>query len=329
MDNDWRSRSNAAAAAKRGIQLKQFVVSLVLFLTVLIGKGFFPAQTEAFFQGALEQLTRNTDLRGALDKLGTAVQGSSSVMDGLEDFCSAVFGPGPESNQGTEDTPVQTMLPDSSPKQEVQFLSTQPSPSQLVQHYRDTLHAPIETDALTAQTDAEESPAPSQEEAPIVSAGTVLEQFSCQGEDPPEHCTMDHISLGNLETMTPVMGPLSSKYGYRSHPTNGEHRFHKGTDIAADEGTPILAFADGTVEFIGANNSFGQYIQLDHGNGIKSLYAHCSKLCASKGDSISRGDQIALVGSTGDSTGPHLHLELKYQDTNLNPAYYVEFTNQP
>ena len=96
-------------------------------------------------------------------------------------------------------------------------------------------------------------------------------------------------------------------------------------DIGGQEGDPIGAFAAGTVEYIGENDDHGLYLQIDHGNGVKSFYAHCSKLCVSQGQTVAMGETVALVGSTGVSTGPHLHLELKWNGLHLNPAYYVEF----
>ena len=136
---------------------------------------------------------------------------------------------------------------------------------------------------------------------------------------------MDCISLGDLQTVTPVLGHLRSEYGYRDHPVDGEYKFHNGVDIGGQEGDPIGAFAAGTVDYIGENDDHGLYLQLDHGNGIKSFYAHCSKLCVSQGQPVAAGEKVAEVGSTGVATGPHLHLELKWNGLHLNPAYYVEF----
>lgn len=93
-------------------------------------------------------------------------------------------------------------------------------------------------------------------------------------------------------------------------------------------GDPIRAFAAGTVEYTGEDDSYGLYLQVDHGNGVKSFYAHCSKIVVVKGQEVAMGEKVAEVGSTGDSTGPHLHLEMKYNKMHLNPAYYVEFLEQ-
>lgn len=78
------------------------------------------------------------------------------------------------------------------------------------------------------------------------------------------------------------------------------------------------------MDYIGQDDSYGLYLQLDHGNGIKSFYAHCSKLCVSKGQLVAMGEKIAEVGSTGNATGPHLHLELKLDGMHLDPTQYVE-----
>lgn len=149
------------------------------------------------------------------------------------------------------------------------------------------------------------------------------------GKELPNRYTMDHISLGPLETVNPVSGRLTSPYGYRVHPISGLYLFHGGTDIACPMGTPIGAFASGTVDYIGEDDAFGKYLQLDHGNGVKSFYAHCSKVHVDKGQKVAIGETVAEVGSTGNSTGPHLHLELKYNGMHLNPAYYVTFVEQP
>ena len=145
--------------------------------------------------------------------------------------------------------------------------------------------------------------------------------------EPTEPPTPAQRDLGLTQTTTPVMGVLSSPFGDREHPINGGIKHHNGIDLAAGEGTDILAFADGVVDFVGEETAgYGLYIQLDHGNGIKTFYAHCSELCAQKGEKVSRGDVIAKVGNTGNSTSAHLHLEVKKDGQLLDPQPYVEYT---
>lgn len=149
----------------------------------------------------------------------------------------------------------------------------------------------------------------------------VVQEYN--GPKLPAGATMEYYDLGLSETVSPVMGVLTSQYGYRDHPIDGKYSFHAGVDLAAEMGTEIAAFANGVVDFIGESESYGLYIQLDHGNGVKSFYCHCSKLCAQKGESVKVGQTIALVGETGNATGPHLHLEMEKDGMQLNPIYYI------
>lgn len=123
----------------------------------------------------------------------------------------------------------------------------------------------------------------------------------------------------------PVSGYQSSGFGYRLHPILNEVKFHYGTDVAAYSGDTIMAFADGTVTFSGYSDSYGYYITIDHADGWQSLYAHCSQLYVQSGDSVTMGQQIALVGETGQATGPHLHFELTHNGVYVNPEYYVNY----
>ena len=121
----------------------------------------------------------------------------------------------------------------------------------------------------------------------------------------------------------PVSGYNSSGFGYRLHPILNIVRFHYGTDFAANSGDAVLAFADGTVTFAGYDDSFGWHLKIDHGGGWESHYCHCSRLYVGEGQSVGRGDCVALVGATGLATGPHLHFELTRDGSYLNPEYYV------
>ena len=122
---------------------------------------------------------------------------------------------------------------------------------------------------------------------------------------------------------TPVMGTLTSGFGYREHPVEGEERFHYGLDIGAAAGTEIGCFAAGTVSAVGESSSYGKYVTVSHPGGYSTLYAHCSRILASSGDAVEEGEPIAEVGETGMATGPHLHFELHKGSEYLNPIYYV------
>lgn len=117
----------------------------------------------------------------------------------------------------------------------------------------------------------------------------------------------------------PVAGWLSSPYGNRTDPFNDEKAFHPGLDISADYGTPVVATADGTVATAGANGAYGLEVVVDHGFGITTKYGHMSRIAVMAGQHIKRGETIGYVGSTGRSTGPHLHYEIWMNGRLTNP----------
>ena len=121
---------------------------------------------------------------------------------------------------------------------------------------------------------------------------------------------------------TPLDGArLSSGFGMRKHPISGFNKIHKGVDFAAPTGTPIYAGGNGVIEYIGNNGGYGKYIRIRHNNEYKTAYAHLSKYNKNiyKGKRVSQGDIIGYVGSTGNSTGPHLHYEIIFQNKQVNP----------
>ncbi|MFN4219300.1 MAG: murein hydrolase activator EnvC family protein [bacterium] len=116
---------------------------------------------------------------------------------------------------------------------------------------------------------------------------------------------------------------ITSYFGYRVHPIWGGTRFHSGIDIGAPYGAPIYAAADGVVIFAGWYYGYGNTIIIDHGSGISTLYAHCSSISVYKGQVVSKGQVIGRVGSTGNSTGPHLHFEIQINGQPVNPLNYL------
>jgi len=128
----------------------------------------------------------------------------------------------------------------------------------------------------------------------------------------------------NIEpTIWPVIGTIRSPFGGRSDPFSGEGAFHKGIDIAAPNGTSVHVTADGTVEAAGYSGRYGKLIIVDHGNGVETCYAHLSQFLVVPGQEVTRNEVIALSGSTGRVTGPHVHYEVRVAGTPVNPFKYM------
>jgi len=135
----------------------------------------------------------------------------------------------------------------------------------------------------------------------------------------------------NLLASTPTIRPVSpradswitSRFGKRRSPFTNKSEMHKGYDIAANKGTPILATADGIVTFVGNRGLYGKMVIIDHGHGIVTRYGHCSKVLKQRGEKVNRWDTIALVGNTGRSTGPHVHYEVVLNGLQVNPEKYI------
>lgn len=323
------AQSRQRASRQERVRLLQLAVCLVLFLAIFLCKGVFPHRLSQVRDELLTLITTDLDFRGALAELGESLAGGDTVLADFGTFCVEVFGTGGQ-EAPAEPAGVTPLPPADLVHEELYFLSQGQGAAACAAHYADLGRyglkaAPPEAEPAAAQDGGSAEPAVQEEPAAVPAAGTVVRFSDYSGEALPDNYTMDQVSLGELETVTPVMGHLNSEYSYRDHPINGKFQFHGGVDIGGQNGDPIVAFAAGTVEYTGEDDSYGQYLQIDHGNGIKSFYAHCSKVTVSKGQTVALGEKIAEIGSSGSATGPHLHLELKFNKLHLNPAYYVKF----
>jgi murein DD-endopeptidase MepM/ murein hydrolase activator NlpD len=129
--------------------------------------------------------------------------------------------------------------------------------------------------------------------------------------------------LAALPTRRPAFGYFTSGFGVRKSPFGGKNKMHEGLDIANRPGTTIRAPADGTVVFANTKSGYGQTVILDHGYGLETLYGHTKTFLVKKGQKVRRGDAIALMGSTGRSTGPHVHYEVHVNGTPVDPLSYI------
>ncbi|WBL20328.1 M23 family metallopeptidase [Citricoccus sp. NR2] len=160
-----------------------------------------------------------------------------------------------------------------------------------------------------------EAGAPTVEELGLRSASTAVEAVMAGGE----------LELpGDLRLAHPVnANRISSPYGMRSNPTGYGYQFHIGQDYPVPTGTPVQASGDGTVTFAGWHVTGGWRVEIDHGNGVTTAYSHNSQLHVSVGQAVSAGETLAAAGSTGNSTGPHVHLEIIVDGETVDPALYL------
>jgi murein DD-endopeptidase MepM/ murein hydrolase activator NlpD len=135
--------------------------------------------------------------------------------------------------------------------------------------------------------------------------------------------TADWLKANSAPNLWPVEGQITGSFGERTDPFNGEGAFHTGVDIGAAMGQPVIAPADGVVTFADFMGGYGRAVMVDHGHGISTRYGHLSSYIVAAGQHIRRGDTIGYVGLSGRSTGPHLHYEVRINDTPVNPYKYL------
>ena len=310
------SRKSAPLSAKDRRRLAQLVACGAIFVLLVAVKLLLPGKMAVLNARLSGMLHQNMDVQAVFAAVGEAVTGEQDVGGSLRDVYQAVFRP-QEAGEAVETA-----------------ASAGPALS---------LEAPTALEALTAFRPADDpgsgeegaaesgdagetagtAAAETAESAVAAETGvSTLAYVLYSANNLPDNVSLEQALLG-FDYCTPVMGTLSSGFGYREHPVEGEERFHYGIDIAADAGTAIGCFADGTVTAVGDSSSYGKYLIVEHAGGFSTLYAHCSRIIASSGQTVSEGETIAEVGETGVATGPHLHLELHQGEEYLNPIYYV------
>lgn len=324
-----RRRGSAPARARRGKRqavdprekrrLIQLGVSAGVFLLVFFGRGLLGAERLAAWQ---DRLGQDTDFKGAFSQFGEALSQGEPVGNALEALWTEVF--------AGETVPVSGAgvgwdnLPDFSERVAAQLRE----PDDPVGRWA------AEAALFAAERVREESGI--QTAAPAAADGTTYAMQSLdlrplaataqsadgQGRKLPERVSLEHYDLG-LSLLLPVSAPLTSGFGFREGPIAGGDDFHLGVDLGAAEGTKIIACADGVVIFAGENQTYGEYVKIDHGKGVSTLYAHCQKLLVKEGQQVAAGETIAKVGRTGDAVGAHLHFSVLKNDIFLDPLYYI------
>lgn len=140
----------------------------------------------------------------------------------------------------------------------------------------------------------------------------------------PDVVIQEAVSIP-FDYVTPALGTLTSGFGYRDHPIDGEYKFHYGVDIAVAMRTEVGAFSDGKVVFAGWGDINGNYIKVEHADGFATLYAHLDELLVETGDTVEKGETIGMSGQTGEVSGPHLHFQIYYHDKLVDPEAFLEF----
>lgn len=154
---------------------------------------------------------------------------------------------------------------------------------------------------------------------------TLAQKLSTQHTTIVNVPTMGSYAGSGMLAVRPITSSarMSSGFGYRIHPVTGKTQFHQGMDFAAPIGTPIYATGNGVVTFSGWGTGYGRYVEIDHGNGTVTRYAHTSANYVNVGDTVYANQQIAAVGNTGRSTGAHLHYEVRQNGQAVNPQTYL------
>lgn len=267
--------------------LLRLVICGSLFVLLVAVKLLLPGKMAELDRTLSAVMERNIDVQAVFSAVGGLFTGDGAPSQAADAVYQAVFRPETEASKA--DTETEAALP-----------AAEAAPQAPLAEAGDIPPAADEAEALP-----------------------VMDLVLYSDEELPGNVSMRQAILG-FDHVTPVQGALSSCFGYRAHPTEGEERFHYGVDLAADSGADIACFADGTVTAVGESSSYGKYCTVTHANGCATLYAHCSRISVSSGDAVAQGEKLGEVGETGMATGPHLHFELQKDGVYLNPIYYVE-----
>lgn len=286
-----RQRRDEALRPQERRRLLQLVACSGVFVLLVAAKLLLPAKMTQINEKISGALRQNMDVQAVFSAVGRAVTGEKDAGGAMEDVYQAVFHP--EKGEALETAALEGL-----PLDELAALED-------LRGYR-------------AAVEQQPQEPPAEEQTEVSTLAYVL----YSDNNLPEDVSLEQAILG-FDYCTPVCGTLTSNFGYREHPVEGEERFHYGVDLAANTGTAVNCFADGTVTAVGESSSYGKYCIVTHTGGYSTLYAHCSRVTASSGTAVKEGQKIAEVGETGMATGPHLHFELHRDGTYLNPIYYV------
>ncbi len=287
-------------------------VCLGLFAAAVLIKLLFPAT----FAGIGEKLSMVVNYKAALATLGEGISGEKKFTAALGEAFTYAF-----TGKDMPDESEDVAQPEPSDAGTNGGGGTSEANSDAV-----AVFAPAENTTAADDTTASDGETSGEPEAGQSFADAVIAAFMQDQEQYSDYALPAGVTYGMpailIDYATPLAGVVSSSFGYRVHPTDGEVRFHYGTDIAAGSGEKIAAFADGKTIDVGTSNTLGKYVILRHGS-IETQYAHCCEVYVQCGQAVKKGQAIAAVGDTGEATSPHLHFELRVSGLYVNPEYYL------
>lgn len=291
-------------APKTKVRAVKLAVCLTILLVAVIIKLIMPGTIESMRDRMLSIISGNVDYKSALATLGEAISGDKKLTDAIPEAYEYTFGIIDESSVADyqQAAVVKDGIKEETEKKEIEVVT----------------HQGISETAKGEEKDANDE---GNKEAEVVTAFK-NSQSQYSNMEIPEDVTYEMPEI-TLEHVWPAEGTVSSSFGYRIHPNEGTVKFHYGTDIGAEKGGDVLSFADGTVRAVGDSSSYGNYIIVEHADGLETLYAHCGEILVQQGADVSKGDIIAYVGDTGNATSACLHFELTVDGIYLNPEYYV------
>ncbi len=327
----------------------RIVISAIIFIILCLAKIFFPENAAKVRNAVLPAINREASLREDCIAIGKAISGENDYVGVWERLT------------GREKTVRESPAPSSAaetpePKAAAsgEFVLSE-MVSLNLKGYETIAGLPAQENAVSevsaapsqppSETPAAEPTAPQAQAAvppkapvapetlPIESAASVSEQNSKLEKFLAEQAAFsDYAVPANVSYDAPVLPfeysnpcacAVTSGFGYREHPLDGGVKFHYGTDLGAIDGTSVTAFADGKVISVQELDGYGLTVLIEHTGGFSTLYAHCGQILVEEGDTVKRGDKIALSGHSGKVTGPHLHFELIYNGKYLNPEFYL------
>lgn len=252
----------------------------ILFLAVA-GRLMFPQSFENVRAWLLSAVAGDVDYKAAVTVLGEAVRGEENVGEAL--------------------------------RKAYEYAFTVSADEGLIEAHNDMDDAPGDIPAVSIieqpETEAEMT---TQEYVGTVSDEVVIDRPY------PQNTTADTVDL-SISLSPPIDGEVTSGFGYRVHPVSGEITFHYGTDYAAEEGETVRCAADGTVQAVGDSATYGLYVIIDHGSGVKTLYAHLGSTALSDGQKVTSGGAIGTAGKTGNATSPCVHFEITFNGVFVDP----------